>query len=279
MLFRLLVGMTLITSCTAVAMTAECVCTTRGTWNVVETQNFQIWSKLSKKETISLANRCEDLRTDVSQFWNCPLIEPSWSPKCVIAVHSNQREYNHFLGNPHERSVGCTTVTCDGGRVVFRRIDLRNDAADWKSNALPHELTHVVLADAFVDHSLPHWLNEGMAMVFETEDLQARRSELLEEARLSDELPDLKHVIHGMPGQNLDLGYAISHSLVQYLHTRGEPEKLIDFAREISSLGYDGALEKTYALQDGMSQLEREWHVHLERRNPEHSQIDAITAR
>jgi hypothetical protein len=49
-------------------------------------------------------------------------------------------------------------------------------------DGLPHELTHVILADQLIDCSVPTWLNEGMAMLSECEALQSQRLTLLKRA-------------------------------------------------------------------------------------------------
>jgi hypothetical protein len=149
-------------------------------------------SRLSQHDTIALATRCEELRESLADLWLDPEDVAGWTPKCVVVLHANLTEYSRVFGSGTASSVGCTTVTADGGRVVFRRIDLRSDAADWRSNALPHELTHVVLADRFPGRQLPHWLNEGLAMTSETTELQQRRLGVLDAARTTGSLPTLR---------------------------------------------------------------------------------------
>ncbi len=57
------------------------------------------------------------------------------------------------------------------GVIANRRIDLLVDK-QGALTSLPHELTHVVLADCFAGRQPPLWLDEGVAMLADTHDKQ-----------------------------------------------------------------------------------------------------------
>jgi hypothetical protein len=69
------------------------------------------------------------------------------------------------------QTAGSTLIEFRGDKVALRRVDLRADQTSFLTNALPHELTHVVLADRFAACPIPHWADEGMAILAES-DLQ-----------------------------------------------------------------------------------------------------------
>ena len=50
-----------------------------------------------------------------------------------------------------KNSPGFSTMMCNGNRVVARRVNLRADHPQLLTAILPHEVTHVVLADLFTD--------------------------------------------------------------------------------------------------------------------------------
>ena len=56
------------------------------------------------------------------------------------------------------------------GRIVSRRIDLHCDDPNAFVGVLPHETTHAVLAGRFGPGRLPHWADEGMAVLSEPRD-------------------------------------------------------------------------------------------------------------
>lgn len=239
-----------------------CVCRPENGWLVAETANFSVWSRLPHHETVTLAGRCEELRESIRERWLSDTETAAWTPKCAVVVHANAAEYGRTFGATANPSVGCTTVTADAGRVVFRRIDLRADAADWRQNALPHELTHVVLADRFAGRELPHWLNEGLAMTAETAELQARRRSVLREARSSGSLPALERFVNldnPMLSLEADVVYALSYSLVDYLREREGERRLLEFVDRALETGCDAALREVYAIEGGVRELERAW--------------------
>jgi len=240
----------------------ECSCRRQGDWMVSETLNFSVWSRLPRSETEQLAKQCERLRMRISGSWLGESVDPQWRPKCVVVVHSDSGEYSRMVGASHNLSVGCTTTTIDQGRIVFRRIDLRSDADDWRSNALPHELTHVVLADMFREQGLPGWLNEGVAMTFETAELRERRLQVLRAARKRGTLPAIKTVLaaRDVPhSADADVLYAACLSIVCYLREQGDAESFLQFAVRASENGCDTALREVYDIAGGIGELERRW--------------------
>ena len=44
----------------------------------------------------------------------------------------------------------------------------------WQTAALPHELTHVILADCFVGRLVPRWIDEGAALLADPAEKQLR---------------------------------------------------------------------------------------------------------
>jgi hypothetical protein len=229
----------------------------------VETANFSVWSRLTHQDSARLAHRCEELRGALWQRWlGVDDESESWQPKCVVVVHADVAGYGRVFGPGTSPSVGCTTITADGERIVFRRIDLRADAADWRTNALPHELTHVVLADRFPGCQLPHWLNEGLAMTAETADLQQRRLAVLESARTTGSLPTLERFLtldNPMQSLEADLVYAVSFSLVDYLQEQGGEQRLLELVDRTLDKDCDSALRDVYAIDGGLAELQRLW--------------------
>jgi len=246
----------------AIAQSTKCTCRTQAGWQVAETGNFSIWSRLSQRDTTDLAARCEELRESLAERWLDDREIGVWTPKCVVVLHANLAEYSRVFGSGTASSVGCTTITADGGRIVFRRIDLRSDAADWHSNALPHELTHVVLAGRFPGRQLPHWLNEGLAMTSETVELQQRRLDVLDAARTTGSLPTLEHFLtldNPMQSLEADLVYAVSFSLVDYLRDQWGEERLLEFVDRALDKDCDAALRDVYQIEGGLKELQQRW--------------------
>lgn len=92
----------------------------------------------------------------------------------VINVWPDQKEYADHARNAPEWAGGSFTVTSDNG-VATRRIDLTQRNADGRFDTimldriLPHEMCHLVVQELFGDAHCPLVLNEGLAMLAESE--------------------------------------------------------------------------------------------------------------
>jgi hypothetical protein len=145
---------------------------------IAESPNFRVHCCSTAERITELVVSCEQQRTHCQQVWvgePCP----TWHSKCELVVHRDVRSYSSELGRGSERTSGCSTIQLDRGRVVRRRIDLRADAIDCYSDSLPHELTHVVLADQFPESRIPPWADEGIAMLPESPEKLQRRLTVL----------------------------------------------------------------------------------------------------
>jgi len=151
---------------------------TRG-WLMQETQNFRICCKPGLDVAGKLPGACEELRSHLGETW---FGEPAdaWQVPCDIVVHETTASYVAALGPGSEQSSGCASFEIESGKIVRRRIDLRSTAGDWFDSSLPHELTHVVLAERFTRVRIPRWADEGMAILVEPAVKQRRRREALE---------------------------------------------------------------------------------------------------
>lgn len=248
----------------------ECRCSRSGRWFIQETTNFRVCSLLTEQQTGDLARLCEKWRAAHAAKWLGDDAPGSWLPRCEIVVWRTVDEYGQALGRPGDRSVGCATCQIDGERIVSRRIDLRGDAPDWWRSALPHELTHVVLADRFAGRLLPPWADEGIAVLAEPEFKRAQRAAALSKARQSgliyrvDELLNLRTPPE--PARR-DAFYGQSAELVELLASRGSSADLIRFLETSHLSGYHSALQSVYGI-GGVVELARLYEDDVALREP-----------
>ncbi len=137
-------------------------------WVVCETAHFAVWASISTDEAKTTARLCETLHRELQSVW-FERLPSAWPSKCVVVLHAHAADFAAAISQPGTRAVGCTTLQVDRGAVKFRRIDLRCDRPNWRSSALPHELTHAVLADRLNGRPLPLWADEGLAVLAEPE--------------------------------------------------------------------------------------------------------------
>ena len=95
----------------------------------------------------------------------------AWEPKCYIVLHPTAESYLREVGEG-QMTAGSSLIEFAGNRLVTRRVDLRADHPDGYLGALAHELTHVVVADRFVERQIPRWADEGMAVLADTQGKQ-----------------------------------------------------------------------------------------------------------
>jgi hypothetical protein len=156
---------------------------------------------------------------------------------------------------------GHATVKLAGGRATERRIDLRADDPALVPNALPRELTHVVLADLFPNTPPPKWAEEGMAVLAGSPEEVSRYVRTLSRcARGGELLPTtaLLELKDFPPAEKITGFYCASVTLVDYLvRLKGEQHFTL-FLRDCQRYGTTQALRRQYEI-DGAAALEQAW--------------------
>ena len=196
----------------------------------------------------------------------------TWSPKCDIYLYPTPRDFAQMTGQP-ETSPGFSTMGINGNRIIARRVNLRADHPQLLTAILPHEVTHVVLADLFTEKQIPRWADEGMAVLAEPVAEQlSRAGDLaapLEQNRLF-KLSELMAIDYPN-AQSWSLYYAQSVSLTQFLVELASPEQFVSFVKRAQHEGIEQALRDIYQIE-GFPDLETRWRTYARR------QIATITA-
>jgi hypothetical protein len=128
------------------------------------------------------------------------------------------------------------------------------------TTTLPHEVTHIVLADLFVAQAIPRWADEGLAVLAEPESEQRQRQADLKgplDAGRIFEAGRLMAMDYPDPN-DWRLFYAQSVSLTQFLVEQGPPERFIQFVRDTQRMGTEAAIRDVYHI-DGLSALQERW--------------------
>jgi hypothetical protein len=166
-----------------------------------------------------------------------------------------------------EQTVGSSLIEAEHDQIVARRIDIRADRAGWFANALGHELTHVVLADVFPGGNVPHWADEGMAVMAdpaEKQNAHFRDLRVAQGRRKTLRVVELLS-LEGYPRPEQQAAfYGQSASIVRYLVERDTPERFVNFVRSAGALGYEQALRDEYSI-GGVRDLEMRWARHVQR--------------
>ena len=233
-----------------------------GTSRAARSHNFRVESKAARFDARLTAERCEQWRKHFYAKWlgNDPS-EP-WTPRCSVTIHSHRESYQAAIGRHNDWSFGSSWVEMKAERVSERRIDLLVDS-QGELSAFAHELTHVVLADAFQAGQPPLWANEGMAILADsTEKRRLHERDLRQSMHQGTSFRCVELLeLTGYPTiERVPAFYGQSASLVAFLNRCGGSEKLVPFLKSAAVNGYDRALSDCYGIS-GLADLERRWKV------------------
>ena len=237
-------------------------------WHVRETANFRIYHT-DPVQAEKAAQAAEAVRTQQARRWGSSAARAPWSPPCDIYLYPTPKDFAQLTGQP-ETSPGFSTMGVNGNRIVARRVNLRADHPQLLTAILPHEVTHVVLADLFTQQQIPRWADEGMAVLAEPPAEQvSRASELTEPLREGRvfKLSELMAIDYPS-AEAWNLYYAQSVSLTQFLVEQGSPEQFVSFVRSAQRKGIEIALRESYHI-DGFAELENRWQTFARRQAAE----------
>jgi hypothetical protein len=158
-------------------------------------------------------------------------------------------------------------MMCNGNRVVARRMNLRADHPLLVTAILPHEVTHVVLADLFTDQQIPRWADEGIAVLAEPHAEQETRAAELQEPLEAGRTFDLRKLMamDYPDAKDWSLYYAQSVSLTRFLVEQGPPDKFVQFVQNSQRNGIEGALRGSYGI-GGFADLQDRWMEYARQR-------------
>ena len=232
-----------------------------GRWQILESAHFRV-SHLNPKLAEQVIKVAEKVRRDQTRRWSGSLPPAPWQPKCEIYLYPSAQQYAQMTGQPAD-SPGFSTMGMNEGQVISRRVSLRTDHDGLLLAVLPHEVTHVILADFFPDQQIPRWADEGMAVLTEPVAEQQRRATDLVD-------PLNKNLLFTMTDlMNMDypdnaywsLYYAQSVSLTRFLVEQGTPAQFIQFLQGSQKRGVEAELRRTYKI-DGFQDLQARWVVY-----------------
>jgi hypothetical protein len=150
--------------------------------------------------------------------------------------------------------------------IVLTAVNTNN--LDWAMNALPHEITHLLVGEAIFGPfgGIPTWLNEGLARYSETDQLSRDDQQALDDGIRANKLISVRSLGSTFPADTGSalLAYAESSSVVRYLIKQFGWPKMRDLLQVFKEgATYDKALQQVYGLDtDG---LEAQWKASLGR--------------
>jgi hypothetical protein len=232
-----------------------------GALQVHETANFRIFhadARLAEKA----GEAAEIVRAAQARRWGSTALQKPWTPRCDLYLYPNGAAFAEATGQP-ETSPGFSTMENNGSRITLRRVFLRADNPRVLAAVLPHEVTHVVLADLFIVKQIPRWADEGIAVLAEPNTEQHLRALDLHDSLAAGQTFELRKLmsVETPDAKDWSVYYAQSVSLTRFLVERGTPEQLIQFVRESHRKGIEPALRDVYHL-GGFADLQARWQAY-----------------
>jgi hypothetical protein len=128
------------------------------------------------------------------------------------------------------------------------------------ANALPRELTHIVLADLFPDKPPPKWAEEGMAVLAGTVEEANRYTNTLRRCAREGEWFGLAQLMEmkEYPAEKITGFYCESVALTEYLVRAHGEKNFTIFLRDCQRYGTPQALKRQYAVENPQA-LENTW--------------------
>jgi hypothetical protein len=205
-----------------------------------------------------VAAAAEDARTQFADQWLGEEL-PAWDKPVQITVV--EREHG-----------GDGSVTYDRfrGGVDNVRIVVRGPLDRIVEYLLPHEIAHVVLACS-LQHPLPRWIDEGVALLSESQSQRTRQHKTVVQMLTSETLMPLHEIFkieeYPQDHRKLVCFYASSYSLTEYLVAQGGRQRLLQFARDGGRIGWEASLVRHYG--GNLDELESAWRERIAMSDPE----------
>jgi tetratricopeptide (TPR) repeat protein len=127
-------------------------------WKQRRTEHFDVYAR-NDLVAERVAEAAEFHLSGLCDWLGIPATE-AWEPRCELRVHATAPDLHEAT-----ETVGVTRALTEmrvqGESVRLRKTNLCQDDPWLLSSALPHELTHILLADAYRGGALPLAINEG----------------------------------------------------------------------------------------------------------------------
>ncbi|MBI5030698.1 MAG: hypothetical protein HZB51_09235 [Chloroflexi bacterium] len=141
---------------------------------------------------------------------------------------------------------------------------------EWGKDATTHELTHQIIhqkiRSPLGDLSMPRWMDEGLAVYYETipGTLDSQFSTPLKRAIQNDTLVPMRTLSGNFPADSsaANLAYAQSYSMVDFIYRKYGKEKMAELLQEFKVGGaYDDILRKILGVDT--DSLDNQWRADI----------------
>ena len=227
------------------------------TWYSVSGKNFVV-TAVGKSFSKAILAKADEFRREIALAWFGQELPQG---KHVALIHVT-------LAEDKDKDEGLTRL---GGLAK----GLRGDHRIWLettrelalSSTLAHEIAHVVL-DARFPAGMPPWAREGTGSLLDDQERVATRQTILAQSAQSGQWPSLARLLGAAKIPSADqVSYAAAVSVTEFLLSRDDHAKFLDFVDNGSQVGWDKALNQFYGI-DGTAELQKQWQDWVRRGLP-----------
>ncbi len=193
--------------------------------------------------------------TRYHKFW-------TWDERVKIVLYADQQSYADSTGLPAWSRGGATKYH---RQLRSRAIVSYYQEREFLHNILPHEISHLILADFFGERPIPLWFNEGVAQLEEAGKVAAARAVIRKVVRLGYMIPLEKLIrtdIRFQPEPSVVMVfYAQSVSVIDFLIRQYGSRRFQNLCRYMrEGEPFERALGKAYiSIFASVQELEEKW--------------------
>lgn len=240
-------------------------------WHIYRSENFEIRCRGPIVDIDTVTRCCEETRAVLRTTWLSGFPAMNWRPACQVIVHTSASDYTRDT-RASSQTKAVTSLQIGQGQVWSRRIDLLADSEGWAANLIPHEMTHVVLADRFCHRQIPRWADEGLAILSESGDRLAKALEAADINSRSGQAINLSQLLsaaaYPSKKEQAELFFAQSAAFSAFLLSQFPEEDVMRFVDGCNSIGAAKAVERLSAGQD-LDDIDRMFQAWLQQRDIE----------
>lgn len=215
----------------------------------------------SPEHAARIIEEAESLRRMIARRLVGLEVTDPWQPRCLLAIHTTPDAFTSAVGVPPSVVSGATSLEFAGDDVSLRRVDLMSDGITIPG-ALAHELVHVILGDLFLTTPPPRWADEGLAIMFDTSELQRRHEDDFQKARRSGQAWPLRELfeleLQPTDGVRQRIFYGQSASVVRWLLAKAGTESLLRCLDDAGFEGHAAAIGRHYGFPS-IEAMEAAW--------------------
>ncbi len=188
--------------------------------------------------------------------------------KAELVIHPSRRAYVAADPSPpgtplkdasvsREQTAGVCYDTLDENGERLVRVETFAHS-DWEESTIPHELVHVVQRRGLPAFRRGKWLDEGLAMLYESTASQTNRLALwrrLAKGRMP--LPEFL-ALRSIPAERVSMFYSQAHAFTVFLRSLGDGAQWTRFLSEFGNSEFEVAVRRVYQVES-VAVLERLW--------------------